>query len=74
MARVVLDPGVARPKFTGRHDPQAVAELLGLLPEAATTHPDRKPPPAVCRDPDDDYLVALAQDKDAILVSGDKAG
>ncbi len=64
---------VARPKFTGRLDPQTVAELLRLLPEAATTHPDRQPPPAVCRDPDDDYLVALAGDHGAVLVSGDKA-
>lgn len=63
---------LARPKFTRRLDSQAVAELLRLLPEAATTRRDQQPPAAVCRDADDDYLIALAQDAGATLVSGDK--
>ncbi len=30
------------------------------------------PPTAVCRDPDDDYLVGLALGTRSLLVSGDK--
>ena len=30
------------------------------------------PPPVACRDPDDDYLLALAFDRSAYLVTGDR--
>lgn len=62
---------LARPKLTARLDATVVGDLLRLLPEAAVVHTD---PVAerVSRDPDDDYLVALARTAGALLVSGDK--
>ena len=33
--------------------------------------PDPSHIPSVCRDPDDDYLFALAHDANGVLVSGD---
>jgi putative PIN family toxin of toxin-antitoxin system len=37
----------------------------------AELHPDMHPPRPVTRDPDDDYLVALADTAGALLVTGD---
>jgi predicted nucleic acid-binding protein len=37
----------------------------------AELHPDMPPPRPVTRDPDDDYLVALADTAGALLVTGD---
>ncbi|MGI8578783.1 MAG: hypothetical protein ACR2KG_12925 [Nocardioidaceae bacterium] len=37
----------------------------------ADLHPDPGPPPARVRDPDDDYLVALAEATAAVIVTGD---
>jgi predicted nucleic acid-binding protein len=30
------------------------------------------PPPVRCKDPDDDYLIALAHSRSAALISGDR--
>jgi putative PIN family toxin of toxin-antitoxin system len=62
---------LARPKLASRLDSTAVSDLLRLLPEATIVTPDG-PPAQVCRDPDDDYLVALALATGSLLVSGDK--
>lgn len=61
---------LSRPKLATRLDSGVVGEILRLLPEAAITVRDG-PPVAVCRDPDDDYLVALALATGSLLVSGD---
>jgi putative PIN family toxin of toxin-antitoxin system len=62
---------LARPKLASRLDSALVGELLRLLPQAAIVVDDG-PPVQVCRDPDDDYLVALAVNTESVLVSGDK--
>jgi putative PIN family toxin of toxin-antitoxin system len=62
---------LSRPKLASRLDGAAVSDVLRLLPEAATMASDGPPAP-VCRDPDDDYLVALALATGSLLVSGDK--
>ncbi len=61
-----------RKKFRRYVDLDAVDQYLGLLRRgAAFTDDPSGPPPIRCRDPDDDYLIALAHKDDAALVSGD---
>jgi uncharacterized protein len=57
-----------------RHIPEPdAAELLRWVTGAATVVVDpQTDPPAHSRDPDDDYLIALASAHSAALVSGDK--
>jgi len=64
-----------RPKFRRWLTPDDIEEFLDAL--VLLGEPVRDPPsdqrPRWCRDPDDDYLVALLEHTDAhILVSGDK--
>jgi putative PIN family toxin of toxin-antitoxin system len=67
-----LRRALAYPKVR-RLIPTAEAEaFVAWLAEVATLTPDPAgPPPVRSADPDDDYLVALAADRDAVLVSGD---
>ncbi|MDQ1439571.1 MAG: uncharacterized protein QOK43_3200 [Acidimicrobiaceae bacterium] len=62
---------LSRPKLASRLDSTVVSEMLRLVREAAVIASD-SPPTTVCRDPDDDYLVALALGTGSLLVSGDK--
>jgi putative PIN family toxin of toxin-antitoxin system len=62
---------LSRPKLASRLDRTVVSEMLQLVREAAVMASD-SPPAQVCRDPDDDYLVALALGTSSLLVSGDK--
>jgi predicted nucleic acid-binding protein len=45
--------------------------MIQALEAGAVALPDPTRVPAVCRDPDDDYLFALALGAGAVLVSGD---
>lgn len=61
-----------REKFRRYIDLDAVGEFLDMLRSEATVVADPEgPPPLRCDDPDDDYLIALAQRERAHLVSGD---
>ena len=61
-----------RQKFRRYVDLDAVDRYVGLLRrDAAFTDEPPGPPPIRCRDPDDDYLIALAHARAAALVSGD---
>jgi uncharacterized protein len=51
---------------------EADAYLEWLERSAAVAHDPDGPPPVRAVDPDDDYLVALAADQRAMLVSGDR--
>ncbi|HVF75166.1 MAG TPA: putative toxin-antitoxin system toxin component, PIN family [Acidimicrobiales bacterium] len=66
-----LSDVLLRPKLASRLDNTVVSDMLRLLREAAVMESDG-PPAQVCRDPDDDYLVALALATGSLLVSGDK--
>lgn len=79
--RLVVSPllldeltGVAlRAKFHPRFDAPTVHRLIEQLVKVAVLVEDPIDPPAVTRDPKDDYLVALAVAASAdVLVSGDK--
>ncbi len=68
-----LERALAYPKLRRHINEAASAELIRWLAESATVAPDPAPePPVHSRDPDDDYLIALASVHHAALVSGDR--
>jgi uncharacterized protein len=67
-----LESILQRKKFRRYVDLDGVAVYLDLLCREAQLAADPEtPPPIRCRDPDDDYLIALAHSQNAALVSGD---
>lgn len=52
--------------------PQASEFLVLLTKQAVITEDPSKPPSLRTADPDDDYLIALAEATRAVIVSGDK--
>jgi uncharacterized protein len=61
-----------RVKFRRYVDSETVDAYVESLRRQATVAADpTDPPPLRCADPDDDYLIALANDQNAALVSGD---
>lgn len=59
--------------FQERFDPDELAEIVANVEEAAVGHEDPTEIEAVLRDPDDDYLVALARESQAeAIVTGDQ--
>ena len=59
--------------FRERFDPVDLAEIVANVEEAATKYADPEEITALLRDPDDDYLVALAREADAdAIVTGDR--
>ncbi|MFV9672772.1 MAG: putative toxin-antitoxin system toxin component, PIN family [Acidimicrobiia bacterium] len=60
------------PKLTTRIHPGEADALLTLLGDEALVQDDPRTPPSVTSaDPDDDYLIALAEQSRSLLVSGD---
>lgn len=58
--------------FQERFDPDDLTEIVASVEEAGIGHEDPKEIEALLRDPDDDYLVALARTTGAEkIVSGD---
>lgn len=67
-----LEDVLRRPKLRRWFSNDDAAEFVADLSGVAETYPDTSDPPAICRDPDDDYLLALAGQAHAdLLVSGD---
>ncbi|HWG08574.1 MAG TPA: putative toxin-antitoxin system toxin component, PIN family [Solirubrobacteraceae bacterium] len=60
------------PRLRKRIDPQDAASLLDWPARLAILAEDVETAPARSADAADDYLIALAADNDALLVSGDK--
>lgn len=67
-----LERALAYPKLRARVTPSEASELIELLRRSARTveDPDRRPSVA-SPDPGDDYLIALAEAAQALIVSGD---
>ena len=64
---------LGREKFRRYADLETVRDYLDRLRRHALVVPDPGgPPPLRSTDRDDDYLIALAHDQNALLVSGDK--
>jgi len=60
------------PKLRKRIEPEEAEAFVAWLSRSADLVPDPDVAPAVRSvDPGDDYLIALAADQDAVLVSGD---
>jgi putative PIN family toxin of toxin-antitoxin system len=66
-----LERALAYPKLRARVTPADAAELLELLRTTATQVEGVPDPAPRSRDPGDDYLLALAERGNAVLVSGD---
>lgn len=68
-----LESVLRREKFRRYVDLEVVAAYIDLLWREADLAPDPEMPgPIRCKDPDDDYLIALAHDQNAALISGDR--
>jgi putative PIN family toxin of toxin-antitoxin system len=68
-----LERALAYPKLRRHISEEDSAELLRWLTGSASVAADPgSEPPVRSRDPDDDYLIALASAERAALVSGDK--
>lgn len=64
---------LAYPKIRSRvSEPEAQAFLTLLSEGAKLTNDPARPPSLGSEDPNDDYLVALAEEAPAVIVSGDK--
>jgi len=61
----------AYPKLRARVSEPDAAAFVQLLRSTATVAPDPAVAASRSRDPEDDYLLALAQSTAAVLVSGD---
>lgn len=67
-----LEGVLRREKFRRYAGLDAVGDYLDLLRGLAVVAADPEgPPPLRSADPDDDYLIALAHSRSAVLVSGD---
>jgi putative PIN family toxin of toxin-antitoxin system len=73
-ARVLaeLERALAYPKLRARIAPEDAAEFVAFLQNTAVLASDPPAPPRRSPDPGDDYLLALAEDEKAIIVSGDQ--
>ena len=68
-----LERTLAYPKLRKRLPPEKAATFTNWVRDHGTVAEDpASPPPVGSRDPDDDYLLALAIDRRAYLVTGDK--
>ena len=63
---------LARPKLSRRLRAGEASALVELLRDGGTPTPDPSEPPRRSRDSADDYLIALAESAEAMLVSGDR--
>jgi uncharacterized protein len=67
-----LERALAHPKLRARIAPEDAAEFISFLENTAIHAPDPPAPARRSRDPGDDYLLALAESENAIVVSGDQ--
>jgi len=67
-----IERALRKPYFRNRIADEEIAEAVSIIRDAGIMLPDPTDPPAVLRDPTDDYLVALARGSGAdAIVSSD---
>lgn len=67
-----VERALRKPYFRKRIDDEEIAEAVSVIRDAGIMLPDPTDPPAVLRDPTDDYIVALARGAGAdVIVSSD---
>jgi uncharacterized protein len=67
-----LERALAYPKLSTRISPDEAADFVAVLRRGAVLAADPAEPERRSADPGDDYLVALAAQERAVLVSGDQ--
>jgi uncharacterized protein len=67
-----LERALAYPKLRERIAPDDAADFVSFLEGAAVAASDQEAPAPRSSDPGDDYLLALAEQAKAVLVSGDQ--
>jgi uncharacterized protein len=67
-----LERALAYPKLHAHITSGQAAEFVRLLAHGGMRAPDPSAPPRRSMDPGDDYLLALAEQENAVLVSGDR--
>jgi len=68
-----VDRALRKPYFRELIDDREIAEAVSIIRDAGTMLDDPADPPAVLRDPTDDYLVALARESGAeAIVTSDR--
>ena len=68
-----LERALSYPKLRKRVEPSEAIEFIELLRRGARMVDDPNNPPSVrSPDPGDDYLIALAESQQAMIVSGDR--
>lgn len=68
-----LERALGSPKLAQRVEPAEVQEFLELIRRAGQMIDDPVDPPIIrSPDPGDDYLIALAAEAQAVIVSGDR--
>lgn len=67
-----LERALAYPRLRTRVAASEAAEFVSLLRDGAILAPDPPTPAHHSADPSDDYLLALAENERAVLVSGDQ--
>jgi putative PIN family toxin of toxin-antitoxin system len=68
-----LERDLAYPKLRKRVEPSEAIEFIDLLRRSARLLDDPDDPPSVrSPDPGDDYVIALAETAQALIVSGDR--
>jgi len=67
-----LERALAYPRLRRRIPELDAAALVRLIERGSVMREDADRPPAISKDPGDDYLVALAAGSEAVLVTGDR--
>ena len=67
-----LERALAYPKLRKRIPEPDAAALVRLIKGGSVLREDPADPPALSKDPGDDYLIALAAGSEAVLVTGDR--
>jgi len=67
-----FERALAYPKLRTRISPDEATAFVAILRSGAVLAADPAEPPRLSADPGDDYLIALARQQRAVLVSGDQ--